>query len=147
VCASIFKFSFTFLNNIVPNFSNENIFDLRHEKKYNQSKKNKYTPDIESKKIDKSYVNTNFDANVSNPFYLKNVLFTGELENFDRQEAAMLVAERGGIVKQSVSKQVEIIVQGVNAGWAKHQKIQDLQDTGHYIEIIDEDTFIRWLAK
>ncbi len=146
VCASILQSSLAFLTNILPNFSNESIFDLKYESKKKQSSKKKYTPAMDSKKINRSYINTNFGANISSPFYEKNVLFTGDLENFDRQEAAQLVAEKGGIIKQQVSKKVDIIIVGHNPGWAKLQKIQELQDNGKYIETIDEDTFIEWLS-
>lgn len=66
-----------------------------------------------------------------------NVVITGTLKNYKRQEAQQLVKELGGTVSDTVSKAVNLVVYGESAG-SKLDKAKK-----NNIEIIDEEEFIR----
>lgn len=72
-------------------------------------------------------------------FVGKKVVLTGSLNNYKRGEAAKLIEERGGEISSSVSKSVNLVVAGEDAG-AKLDKARALG-----IEIIDEVTFEQML--
>ncbi|MDR3215797.1 MAG: NAD-dependent DNA ligase LigA [Clostridiaceae bacterium] len=75
----------------------------------------------------------------SGNFSGKNVVLTGSLERYKRGEASALIRERGGEVSDSVSKNVNLVVAGSDAG-SKLEKAKKLA-----IEIIDEAEFLRRL--
>jgi DNA ligase (NAD+) len=62
----------------------------------------------------------------------KSFVFTGTLTGLTRDEAAALVAERGGKVSSSVSKKTDYVVAGADPG-SKYDKAKELG-----VEIIDE---------
>lgn len=68
------------------------------------------------------------------------VVLTGALQRFKRSEAARLISENGGTVSESVSKKVNLVVAGEDAG-AKLTKAEKLG-----IRIIDEEEFIKLLG-
>ena len=70
-----------------------------------------------------------------------NVVITGTLQNYKRQEAQQIVRSLGGTVSDTVSKAVNLVVYGENAG----SKLDKAKKNG--IEIIDEDEFIRRIKK
>ena len=65
----------------------------------------------------------------------KKVVLTGSLANFTRSQAAKLIEQNGGEISASVSKSVNLVVAGTDAG----SKLAKAQNLG--IEIIDEQTF------
>ena len=65
----------------------------------------------------------------------KKVVLTGSLKKYPRSEAKKLIEERGGEVADSVSKTVNLVVAGEEAG----SKLAKAQKLG--IEIIDEQQF------
>ena len=65
----------------------------------------------------------------------KKVVLTGSLANFTRSQAAKLIEQNGGEISASVSKSVNLVVAGTDAG----SKLTKAQNLG--IEIIDEQTF------
>ena len=67
-------------------------------------------------------------------------MLTGSLTRFKRSEAERLISENGGIPSGTVSKKVNLVVAGENAG----SKLDKATKLG--IEIIDEDEFIRRLG-
>lgn len=71
----------------------------------------------------------------------KKVVLTGSLEGYKRSEAAKLIEERGGEIAATVSKAVNLVVAGQDAG-AKLDKAKALG-----IEIIDEAEFVSLLGK
>lgn len=71
----------------------------------------------------------------------KTVVITGTLKNFKRQEAQALVKSLGGQVSDTVSKSVNLVVYGENAG----SKFDKAKKAG--IELIDEDGFIEMTKK
>ncbi|MGI6701501.1 MAG: NAD-dependent DNA ligase LigA [Christensenellales bacterium] len=71
----------------------------------------------------------------------RKVVLTGALDNYTRQQAAKIIEEQGGEVMSGVSKEVNLVIAGSDAG-SKLQKAQKLN-----IEIIDEDKFIELLGQ
>ncbi len=70
----------------------------------------------------------------------KSFVLTGKLEKFTRDEASKLIAERGGIVKSSVSKNTDYVIAGEKAG-SKLAKAN-----GFGIKILSEDEFEEFLG-
>ncbi|HVB34531.1 MAG TPA: NAD-dependent DNA ligase LigA [Patescibacteria group bacterium] len=65
----------------------------------------------------------------------KTFVFTGTLSHLTRDEAAALVAGRGGKVSASVSKKTDYVVAGADPG-SKYDKARELG-----VEILDEEKF------
>lgn len=85
-------------------------------------------------------------ADPSNPFYGKRIVFTGDLASMSRSEAAKRVQAMGADINTSISRKTQIVVVGAGAGPSKMKKIDDLASTGTEIQILDEDTFIKFLG-
>jgi DNA ligase (NAD+) len=68
-----------------------------------------------------------------------SVVLTGSLEHFSREEAAELIASRGGQVTGSVSKRTSLVVAGSDPG----SKLGKARELG--IKIIDGEEFERML--
>lgn len=66
----------------------------------------------------------------------KIVVLTGSLKTYKRSQAAELIAERGGKTSDSVSKKVNLVIAGEEAG----SKLDKAKELG--IEIWDEQTFL-----
>ncbi len=71
----------------------------------------------------------------------KTVVITGTLSSYKRAAAQEEIRKRGGNVADSVSKQVDLVVVGEDAG----SKLEKAKKLG--IEIIDEAAFLALLAK
>ncbi len=69
----------------------------------------------------------------------KKVVLTGSMTNYTRGQATKLIEEHGGEVASSVSKSVNLVVAGEEAG----SKLAKAEALG--IEIIDEKTFTKML--
>ncbi|MBQ8692241.1 MAG: NAD-dependent DNA ligase LigA, partial [Synergistaceae bacterium] len=67
----------------------------------------------------------------------KIFVFTGELANFKRDEAAQLVKNLGGRVTNSISSKTDYLVAG-DKGGSKLSKAEKLS-----VKIIDEQEFLR----
>lgn len=65
-------------------------------------------------------------VNKNNPFYHKNVLFTGKFFEIDREELLVKLYYLGAYNKSSVSKSLEIAIIGADAGPSKMEKIMEL---------------------
>ncbi len=99
-------------------------------------------------------VTANADADPTNPFYGREVVFTGALWSMTRTRAWDLVAERGGQPGPSVTKHTNLLVIGfqndaVLAPGAtmsnKARKAADLRAAGQPIELLGEQDFLQWL--
>ncbi len=92
----------------------------------------------------------NTDADMSNIFYSKNVVVTGDIKGFSRDELFTYISKQGGIVKGSVTKTTDILIIGtqdlnlVGHGGVsnKEKKVRALIDSGMSIEILDETSFL-----
>jgi len=80
------------------------------------------------------------ERNENGPLIGMNVLVTGSLLNFDRDEAKQAIIKAGGKPASGVSASLDFVVVGEKAGPAKLAKIRELG-----IQVIDEDEFIRKL--
>lgn len=69
------------------------------------------------------------------PFLGKKVVLTGSLSHYTRSDASKIIESLGGEVSSTVSKTVNLVVAGEDAG----SKLQKAQSLG--IEIIDEQQF------
>jgi len=82
------------------------------------------------------------DVNSNQALAGKKFVLTGKLEDFTRNEAAELIQKAGGIVVGSVSKAVDYVVVGEDAG-SKAQKAAQLIEEGKAptLKIINESEF------
>ncbi|MCH5156282.1 MAG: NAD-dependent DNA ligase LigA [Clostridiales bacterium] len=71
----------------------------------------------------------------------KKVVLTGSLTSYTRGQASKLIEERGGEIASSVSKSVNLVIAGADAG----SKLDKARSLG--IEVIDEVTFEEMLSK
>ena len=87
-------------------------------------------------------INPTYQNKVSTgSFSGKKVVLTGSLTNYTRGQASKLIEERGGEIAGSVSKSVNLVVAGVDAG----SKLDKARALG--IEVIDEEAFVELLSK
>lgn len=78
---------------------------------------------------------------VGGVFSGKNIVLTGSLTHIKRGEATALITQNGGQVSDSVSKTVNLVIVGADAG----SKLEKAKKLG--IEIIDEEEFCRLLGR
>ncbi len=78
----------------------------------------------------------------SNVLADKTFLFTGSLQEFSRNEAKAMVEDNGGKVISGVSKKLNYLVVGANAG----SKLKKAQDLGT-VEILTETEFLEMIGK
>ncbi|MBO4780429.1 MAG: NAD-dependent DNA ligase LigA, partial [Selenomonadaceae bacterium] len=74
------------------------------------------------------------------PIAGKIFVLTGTLSKYNREEASELITERGGLVKNSVSKKTDYVIAGENAG----SKLTKAQELG--IKILSEGDLEKLLA-
>lgn len=82
------------------------------------------------------------DKDVNHPLYGNKILFTGRLDNIDRNEAAKAAKNCGADVNTSISKNTNYVVVGHDAGWKKLEKIENLQNAGCSIRVLSELEFL-----
>lgn len=95
---------------------------------------------------------TDFDT--SNPFYMKQCVFTGELHAFNRKTAMQAVVDAGGILKSSVTKNTDYLIVGhqdsvatKRTGISKKERDANAnQLKGYPIKILYEQEFLKLLA-
>lgn len=115
---------------------------LKHLNYENSNNKNDITTNPFSfKRIEKEDLRPDFNIdNRNNPFFQKKVVFTGDLINFSRTEAAHKIKLFGADVNTSISRNTDFVVIGRNPGPSKMEKINQLG-----IPIISEDEFLKML--
>jgi DNA polymerase-3 subunit epsilon len=84
-------------------------------------------------------------ANPNNPFYNKKVVFTGTLDGMSREDAAQKIRVMGADINTAISKRTNFVVMGKNAGPAKMEKIELLNNSGANIVILREHEFINMI--
>lgn len=98
--------------------------------------------DFDYKRIDISILTPNADCeHKDNIFYNKKVVFTGDLERWDRPTAASMLQALGADVNTSISKKTNIVIVGTGAGPVKLIKIIDLIADGIQITLMNERLF------
>ncbi|HAF0292535.1 TPA: exonuclease [Salmonella enterica subsp. enterica serovar Typhimurium var. 5-] len=93
--------------------------------------------------------------NEEHPFYEKNIVFTGELQNIDRKTAMQYVVDLGGIVKSGVSSKTNYVIVGQqdkalvgeDGLSSKEEKAYELIDKGIDIKFLREPEFLNLLKK
>lgn len=112
---------------------------------YNKSKSH-------GRSLDLREIEVNEYANQENPFYGKNIVFTGKLNLFSRKEAAQLVANKGGMPQNGITNETDYIILGdfqnvmiKNNKSTKLKKAEEMISQGKELEIISEEDFIKML--
>ncbi len=77
----------------------------------------------------------------SKPFYNKMVVLTGTLETMGRTDAAAKIRQKGGRTADTVSKKVDYLVVGADAG----SKLEKAKKLG--VRVLNEDDFIKMLTQ
>lgn len=93
------------------------------------------------------------NANPDNPFFGMNVVFTGKLESFKRDDARAAIVKIGGMAPERLTKDTDYLVVGVQdlrvvgeKGLSgKMKTAEKYKEKGLQIEIIDENEFIEML--
>ena len=85
------------------------------------------------------------NADVNSPFYNKKVVFTGVLENINRQEAAKIVKDMGADIDTSITKRTNFVVIGIDPGPSKMNKIIKYNNEGCDIKILYEKDFLKMI--
>jgi DNA polymerase-3 subunit epsilon len=84
--------------------------------------------------------------NPRHPLYGSVVCLTGELENFSRNEITEILTAFGATVSSSVTKKTSLLVTNQQEPeTVKHRKALSSQNTGQFLEIIDEKGLIQVL--
>lgn len=98
---------------------------------------------FEYKKLDVKILTPDENCtNTDNCFYKKKIVFTGDLQGWDRQTAASLLQILGADINTSISSKTNIVIVGQNAGPSKLSKIIDLLAEGYNIRLMNEKIFV-----
>lgn len=78
----------------------------------------------------------------------KTFLFTGDMVSLSREDAMQEVVKRGGVIKDGMSKKIDVLVNANPEGvvTSKVKRALEMQAEGHHIKIVDEQTFLRMIA-
>lgn len=138
-CASIYS---KLINNIAPDYTKINTHAKNNNKSSNNISKGfsgheKLTGDILKQDLE--------NADSSNPFYDKKVVFTGVLEKHNREEAAIIVKNMGAKINTSISKLTDFVIAGGTPGAKKLIQIENLNQKGANIKILLEEEFIQMI--
>ena len=79
------------------------------------------------------------EADPSDFFYDKKVVFTGKLSTYDREDLALLLKQRGADINATISKKTDIVIIGENPGPSKMEQIGKRLEAGDGLLVIYED--------
>lgn len=99
----------------------------------------------------KELIATTSDFDPEHSFYQKKVVFTGTLGSMTRQHAMQLVINAGGTPSNGVTKDTDFLIMGIQdySKFAdgkesnKTKQAKQFINEGWFIQIIDEDEFVR----
>lgn len=121
---------------------------LRETRKPSSTRRN-YRQSIDFKALTATIPVEEIDKD--NPFYGKEIVFTGALERFERKVACQIVVNLGGIPKGGITKKTDFLVLGNNDYCrsitnpehksSKQLKAEAMMESGGTIRIIPEDVF------
>jgi DNA polymerase-3 subunit epsilon len=136
-CALIFNE----LRDIYPDYPNL-INTLNHEKETQKQRKNQIAIEVKNDNIDIIQVYSISKDELKNvDISKKGFLFSGELTQ-DRNECKNFILKNGGIIKSGVTSKVDFVVIGIDYGWAKIQKVQELNSKKNcQIKILSNSDF------
>ena len=94
-----------------------------------------------------------FTVGPDSPFYGKTVVFTGALSSMLRQDAENIIQQIGGSIGKGVTKKVDYLITGYQAPnvlkghekSAKYLAAEKLLASGHRIEVVPEEEFLKML--
>lgn len=126
----------------------KNFTDLIPQTTFKKPRHNKFERIVTSE-----IAATTEDFDQSGIFYGKNVVFTGELEHFDRRTAMQNIVDLGGNIKNSVSSKTDYLVVGTqdkslvgeDGMSTKEEKAYQLINKGSNIKVINENEFLKLL--
>jgi DNA polymerase III epsilon subunit-like protein len=78
-------------------------------------------------------------------FYGKNIVVTGLFDSYERNFLKNMIWQKGGVLKNSISKSTHYVFMGKELGPSKIEKIFDLQNSGNKIQIILEKDIEKYL--
>ncbi len=125
--------------------------DLNPQKSFIKNTKNSFTNNkFNTVKISEIKPDNNNIIDTSNPFYNKNVVFTGELESLGRKEAMQKVVNLGSTLKSGVSKKTDYLIVGNqdkslvggDGMSSKEGKAAELNGNESSIKILNESEFL-----
>jgi DNA polymerase-3 subunit epsilon len=99
------------------------------------------------------FVDPNLDADPEHPFYGACLAFTGALGHYTRQQAAVLAAERGAMVRPTTTRKTDYLVTGVQNPYVlkedglseKMRRAVEFAKEGTGIQILTESEFFQML--
>lgn len=83
------------------------------------------------------------NADCNHPFYAKKIVFTGVLGSISRKDAAQMVKKLGADIDSSISKKTNFVITGNAPGPSKMKKIQQFNNLGSNIQILEEKEFFK----
>jgi len=137
--------SFQSFIKVYSSLSAKQFSDLKHQQYFGSSKNYAGFEKVKISEIETDCIS----ADCNNPFYGKNVVFTGELSRYERKEAMQLIADLGGIIKSGVSSKTDYLIVGIqdetivgDDGMSKkEEKAYVLIENGQDLTILDEEEF------
>jgi DNA polymerase-3 subunit epsilon len=131
-------------------FFNKKLYSFNYDelthcivKKNSAEHKSNYLEGFDEKKIDSGLLKPNLvNVNPDNLFYNKKVVFTGDMQEISRQDAASKIQSLGADINTSISKKTQIVIVGNGAGPSKMKKIEELKSSGYNIRLVYEKEFI-----
>jgi DNA polymerase-3 subunit epsilon len=98
---------------------------------------------FENKTLSKQDLQPDFEhADKNSPFYMKKIVFTGDLDELERSEAAHIAKELGADVNTSISRKTNYVIIGSNPGPSKLMKIKEIQEKGFALKILNEAQYL-----
>lgn len=122
-------------NNVKPDYSKIRIKPKSNnfqQKGHERIKGDILKPDLEN-------------ANPSNLFFGKKVVFTGVLNSIKRETAAEIVKRQGADIDTGITKRTNYVITGSTPGPSKLKKIEKYNNESSVIKIILEDEFLEMI--
>lgn len=118
------------------------------KKEVTKTPKSKQQTKFDSKQTDSYLLQQNKqDADPTNPFYDKKIVYTGDFNSISRQNLAVRLYKMGADIDKSISKKTNIILIGDNPGPKKIEKINTLIESGVNIKLIYENELLTILSE
>lgn len=134
-------FIYSELVEIYPNYT-ELIGKLNYGQEENEIKRRKVNSEIKNENLDyiQTYSITNEQVKLIE-ISGKGFIFTGEIIT-ERHKAKKIITDNGGIIKSGITINVDYVIIGTDFGWAKIQKVHELNTTkGCEIKILTNSDF------
>lgn len=153
---------FNLNNEELYNYTHRALNDVLFEKQIFDLERQKLGDDwvlahghSKNKKYEYKTFNANLNADDSNPFYGLNVVFTGTLEKFTRNDAHEFIAKLGATPQKNVRTDTDLLIIGSyltntkeNNKSSKQIKAENFNHQGKSdISIISDDDFLRMVAE